>query len=138
MSESKSDGKNLVPRKSEVTYDNGEPTRNRRVYSPLTDIVETADEILVTTDMPGVDEKCVDITLEKNVLTIHAYPPEETVENYSLVFGEYGVGDFERKFVVSQEVDREKIAAKVKNGVLTVHLPKAGPAKARKIEVRAV
>jgi HSP20 family protein len=133
-----SDGKNLVPRKAEVTYDDGEPTRNRRVYSPLTDIVETPDEILVVTDMPGVDEKCVDITLEKNVLTIYAYPPEETVENYSLAFGEYGVGDFERKFIVSQEVDREKIAAKVKNGVLTVHLPKAGPAKARKIEVRAV
>jgi len=132
------DGKNLVPRKEEVTYDNGEPTRNRRVYSPLTDIVETADEILVVTDMPGVDEKCVDITLEKNVLTIYAYPPEETVDKYSQVFGEYGVGDFERKFVVSQEIDREKIAAKVKNGVLTVHLPKAGPAKARKIEVRTV
>ena len=133
-----SDGKNLMPRKEEITYDNGEPTRNRRVYSPLTDIVETADEILVVADMPGVDEKCVDVTLEKNVLTIYAYPPEETVDNYSLAFGEYGVGDFERKFIVSQEVDREKIAAKVKNGVLTVHLPKAGPAKARKIEVRAV
>lgn len=133
-----SDGKNLMPRKEEITYDNGEPTRNRRVYSPLTDIVETTDEILVVADMPGVDEKCVDITLDKNVLTIFAYPPEETVENYSLAFGEYGVGDFERKFIVSQEVDREKIAAKVKNGVLTVHLPKAGPAKARKIEVRAV
>jgi len=133
-----SDGKNLVPRKEEITYDNGEPTRNRRVYSPLTDIVETAEEILVVADMPGVDEKCVDVTLEKNVLTIYAYPPEETVDKYSLVFGEYGVGDFERKFVVSQEVDREKIAAKVKNGVLTVHLPKAGSAKARKIEVRAV
>jgi len=132
------DGKNLVPRKEEVTYDNGEPTRNRRVYSPLTDIIEAADEILVVTDMPGVDDKCVDVTLEKNVLTIYAYPPEETIEKYSLVFGEYGVGDFERKFVVSQEIDREKIAAKVKNGVLTVHLPKAGPAKARKIEVRAV
>lgn len=133
-----SDGKNLMPQKAEVTYDNGEPTRNRRIYSPLTDIVESADEILVLADMPGVDEKCVDITLEKNVLTIYAYPPEEIVENYSQVFSEYGVGDFERKFVVSQEIDREKIAAKVKNGVLTVHLPKTGPAKARKIEVRAV
>ena len=133
-----SDGKNLMPRKEEITYDNGEPTRNRRVYSPLTDIVETTDEILVVADMPGVDEKCVDVTLDKNILTINAYPPEETVENYSLALGEYGVGDFERKFIVSQEVDREKIAAKVKNGVLTVHLPKAGPAKARKIEVRAV
>ena len=89
-------------------------------------------------DLPGADENSVEVTLEKNVLTISAYPPEEKVENYSLEFGEYGVGDFERKFVVSEDVDRERIEAKVKNGVLTLHLPKAGPAKARKIAVRAM
>ena len=89
-------------------------------------------------DVPGADEKTVDITLEKNVLTIYAYPPVETVENYSLTYGEYGVGDFERKFSVPQDIDHDKIEAKVKNGVLTLHLPKAGPAKARKIEVRSV
>lgn len=130
------DEKNLMPNKAEVNYENGEPTRNRRVYSPRTDIVETDGEILVMADVPGVDETCVDVMLDKNVLTIFAYPPEETVENFSMVFGEYGVGDFERKFVVSQEIDRENIAAQVKNGVLTVHLPKVGPAKARKIDVR--
>jgi len=133
-----SDGKSLEPRKSEIQFDNGEPTRNRKVYSPYTDIIDTGSEILVIADLPGADENCVDVTLEKNVLTINAYPPVEKVENYSLEFAEYGVGDFERKFVVSQDIDHDKIEAKVKNGVLTLHLPKAGPAKARKISVKAV
>jgi HSP20 family molecular chaperone IbpA len=133
-----SDGKNLEPRKAEVTYDNGEPTRNRKIYSPHTDIIDTGDEILVIADVPGVDENSVEVTLEKNVLTINAFPPEEKVEKYSLSYGEYGVGDFERKFVVSEEVDRERIQALVKDGVLTLHLPKAGPAKTRKIEVKSL
>jgi len=133
-----SDGKNLEPRKAEVSYDNGEPTRSRKVYSPYTDIIDTGDEILVIADVPGVDEHTLDVTLEKNVLTIYAYPPVEKVENYSLNYGEYGVGDYERKFVVSEDVDRERIQAHVKDGVLTLHLPKAGPARSRKIEVRSL
>jgi len=133
-----SDGKALESRKNEIKFNDGEPTRNRRVYSPYTDIIDTGEEILVVADLPGADENSVEVTLEKNVLTISAYPPEEKVENYSLEYGEYGVGDFERKFVVSEDVDRERIEAKVKNGVLTLHLPKAGPAKARKIAVRAM
>ena len=132
------DGKALEQRKTEVKFNNGEPTRNRRVYSPYTDIIDIGDEILVISDLPGADENCVDVTLEKNVLTISAYPPEETVKNYSLEFAEYGVGDFERKFVVSQDIDRERIEARVKNGVLTLRLPKSGPAKARKITVQAM
>lgn len=133
-----SDGKNMEPRKAEVTYDNGEPTRSRKIYSPSTDIIDTGNEILVITDVPGVDERDVEVTLEKNVLTIFASPPEEKVEKYSLSYGEYGVGDFERKFVVSEDVDREHIQAHVKDGVLTLHLPKAGPAMSRKIEVKSL
>jgi HSP20 family protein len=132
-----SDNKQMEPRKAEVTYENGEPTRSRKLFVPLTDIIDNGDEILVIADVPGVNEKAVEVTLEKNLLTIHAAPPVETVEKYSLTYSEYSVGDFERKFVVSEDVDRERIDAKVKNGVLTVHLPKAGPSKSRKIEVKA-
>jgi HSP20 family protein len=133
-----SDGKSLESRKAEVTYENGEPTRSRKIYSPYTDIIDAGEEILVIADLPGVDEHSVEVSLEKNVLTIYANPPEEQVEKYSLSYGEYGVGDFERKFVVSEDVDRERIQAHVKDGVLTLHLPKAGPAKNRKIEVRSL
>jgi len=132
------DGKALEPRKAEIEFKDGEPTRDRKVFSPFTDIVDTGDEILLIADVPGADEKSVDITLEKSILTLYAYPPTENVENYSLSYSEYGVGDFERKFMIPQDIDHEKIEAKVKNGVLTLHLPKAGPAKARKIEVRSI
>ncbi len=113
-----------------------ERTRQRRVYVPRADIYETRDDVVVTADVPGVDEKSVDITLEKNVLTINAYPADYQPEGYSLVYSEYGVGDYQRRFVISNEIDQEKIEASVKNGVLHLRLPKAGPAKARKISVR--
>ena len=103
-----------------------------------TDINDIGDMILVIADVPGVDEKEVEVTLEKNVLTIYANPAVEKVEKYSLSYSEYSVGDFERKFVVSEDIDRDHIEAHVKNGVLTVHLPKAGPSKSRKIEVRSL
>lgn len=103
------DRNDIEPRKkAEVKFEEGEPTRNRRVYSPETDIIDTGNEILVIADTPGVDETNVDVTLDKNVLTITAYPPVEQVEKYSLSYAEYGIGDFERKFVISQDIDRER------------------------------
>jgi HSP20 family protein len=132
------ENKLMESRKAEVTYDNGEPIRSRKVFMPRTDIIDTGDEILVIADVPGVDEKEVEVTLEKNLLRLYAIPPIENVEKYTLSYAEYGVGDFERKFVVSNEIDRDQIEAQVKNGVLTVHLPKAGPSKSRKIEVRSL
>jgi HSP20 family protein len=114
-----------------------ERTRQRRMYIPRADIYETRDDVVVIADIPGTDEKSVDITLEKNVLTINAYPTNYQPEGYSLVYSEYGVGDYQRRFVISNEIDQQKIEASVKNGVLHLRLPKSGPAKARKISVRA-
>ncbi|MFN8455847.1 MAG: Hsp20/alpha crystallin family protein [Anaerolineae bacterium] len=125
--------------KQEVATVNGsERTRARRAYVPRVDIFETNNEIVVVADMPGVDEKCVDITLEKNVLTINGYVDSVQPENYSLAYAEYEEGDYQRSFTLSNEVDQDNIQASVKNGVLHLHLPKAGPAKAKKIEVKAV
>lgn len=59
-----------VQKKEAEAPEKGELTRERRVYSPPVDIIERKDDIVVISDMPGVDEKSVDITLEKNVLTI--------------------------------------------------------------------
>ncbi len=113
-----------------------ERTRQRRVYIPRADIYETHDDVVVIVDIPGADEKSVDISLEKNVLTINAYPADYQPEGYSTVYSEYGMGDYQRRFVISNEIDQEKIEAGVKNGVLHLRLPKAGPAKTRKITVR--
>lgn len=124
--------------KQEVTtMSDAERTRARKAYVPRADIYETANEIFVVADMPGVDENSLDLTLEKNILTINGYVEPAQLENFSLAYAEYEVGDYQRSFTLSNQIDQEKIEASVKNGVLRLRLPKAGPAKARKIMVTA-
>lgn len=127
----------LDTRKQETSLAEGERTRSNRVYLPRTDIYETDKEILVNADIPGADESRVDITLEKNILTINAQVDVGRYENLRLAYQEYGLGDFQRSFVLSGEIDREKIEAVVRNGVLTLHLPKTRAARSRKIAVKA-
>jgi HSP20 family protein len=128
----------LEPQKDEMTQtEDTERTRDRQVFIPRADIYETEDAMIVLTDMPGVDEKSVDITIEKNVLTINAFVEPEQHENFRCTYAEYGVGDYERSFVLSNQVDREGIEASVKDGVLRLVLPKSKEAKTRKISVKA-
>lgn len=127
-----------VQQKEEITIEEGEErTRDRRCYVPRSDIYETEDAIHVVTDVPGADETSIDITVEKNILTINGYIEPEEHEGYSPAFFEYGIGDYERSFRLSDEIDREGIEATVKNGVLRLRLPKADTARTRKISVQA-
>ncbi|OPY88268.1 MAG: Spore protein SP21 [Syntrophaceae bacterium PtaU1.Bin231] len=114
-----------------------ERTRNRKVFIPFVDIYETKDEIVLLADMPGVDEKGVDITLEKDVLSLTGTVSEDRYPGYSIGYSEYETGDFRRAFTLSDEVDRERIEASMKNGVLRVRLRKIEPAKAKKIPIRS-
>jgi len=123
-----------VQKEQELSVE-GEQTRDRDLFVPRTDILESDDEIVVIADLPGVDPKHVEITLERNVLTINASALEEDLQGYSLVYSEYASGDYQRRFVLSDTIDREKISASVKDGVLRLRLPKAAPAKARKISI---
>lgn len=124
--------------KQEVEVTEGtERTRSGRVYVPRTDIYETAEAIIVLADMPGVNENSVDITLEKNVLSLNGYVEFSPPDDFDLVYAEYEVGDYQRTFTLSDEIDRENIEASVKDGVLRLYLPKAGPAKTRRIPVKA-
>ncbi len=113
-----------------------ERTRARKAYVPRVDIFETNDKMVLLADIPGVDENSLDIILEKNILTINGAVEMEYPEGYGLAYAEYGIGDFQRSFTLSSEIDQANIQAAVKNGVLRLDLPKAGPAKARKIEVK--
>lgn len=119
------------------TPETGERTRTSRIYAPQVDIIERKDDIVVIADMPGVDEKSVDITLEKNVLTIYGRVEAYVPENHKHYISEYGIGDYQRVFTLSDEVDREKIHATVKNGVLRLVMPKAETIKTRKIPIKA-
>ena len=130
--------KNLEVAKEEVkTIEGAERTRDRRAYVPRANIYETENEIMIVADMPGVDEKTVDITLEKNELTINGYIEEERHEGYSLMYAEYGTGDYQRTCIIPNELNRDKIQASVKDGVLRLKLPKANEAKTRVIDVKA-
>lgn len=112
-----------------------ERTRSGRTYTPATDILERADEIILIADMPGVSEDSIDITLENNQLTIQGYVRMEQPEGQSLYYAEYESGDYYRAFSVNETIDRDKIEANLKNGVLRLRLPKLEAAKAKKIKI---
>ncbi len=126
-----------VKKKEVEVVEGAERSRSVKAYVPRVDIYETDDAVHVIADMPGVDEKSVDVTLEKNVLSIYGEVNLGKPDNYSLAYAEYEMGDYERKFTLSDEIDRDKIEASVKDGVLRLVLPKAGPAKTRRIPVKS-
>jgi len=113
---------------------NVERASSRKTFLPDVDIYETPGSIVLIADMPGVDEKSVDITLEKNVLTIEGRVPEE--ETVQPVYAEFESGDYRRAFTLHEEIAQDKIEANVKNGLLTLVLPKVEPTR-RKIEVKS-
>lgn len=123
--------------KEEIVEGDVERTRSRRCFVPRVDIYETGQDIFLAADMPGVDDRSVDITLEKGVLTITGNVEPVQPDNYSLAYAEYTVGDFQRSFSLTDQIDQEHIEATVKDGVLRLRLPKAPQAKARKIAVKA-
>ena len=117
--------------------EDSERTRDIQCFVPRADIYELDDHIVVIVDVPGAGEDSIDITLEKNVLSISAFVEPVELEGYSLSLAEYEVGDYQRSFRISDEIDRENIDATVKDGVLRLYLPKANEAQARKISVKA-
>ncbi len=114
-----------------------ERTRAARIFTPSVDIIERKDGIVLLADMPGVDETSVEITLEKNVLSIYGRVTPQIPGNMKFAYGEYGIGDYQRVFTLSDEIDRDSIEAAVKNGVLKLTMPKAKAAATRKIAVKA-
>lgn len=115
---------------------NGQHTRNRRVFIPRADVYETSETIVVLTDMPGVNDNSIDITLEKNVLTLQGFTHQQ-VENLPLIYCESPEGNYRRVFTLSEEIERDGIQATIKNGVLKIVLPKSAKARAQKIKVKA-
>ena len=118
-----------------VERNDAELTREGREYVPLTDIYEKDNAILVRCDMPGVAEDQIDIRLENNELEIVGKQASSVPEGMDLMIGEYQTGVYRRKFSIPQLIDRDKIHARLHNGVLDIELPKAEQAKPRKIEI---
>lgn len=113
-----------------------ETTRVQEQYiQPPVDIFEQGDDLVVVADLPGVTADNLDVRVEQGILTLQAkaqpiLPGEPYYREYQLV-------NFFRQFQLSDQVDVNKIAADLKNGVLTLHLPRSEAAKPRRIQVKA-
>ncbi|HEV3083864.1 MAG TPA: Hsp20/alpha crystallin family protein [Gemmataceae bacterium] len=104
-------------------------------YTPRVDILETEDELVLFADVPGAGPDTVDIKYENRELTLQARcMPRQSETRYVLC--EYGVGDYYRVFTLDESINADKISAEIKNGVLTLHLPKAEAVKPKKIKVK--
>ncbi len=123
------------PASQEVTRT--EPAWNRPVFRPNVDIVERADELTILADMPGASPEDIDIRFENGTLTLHAKVLQRQARDTGYVLNEYGIGDFQRTFQVSETIDSQRINAEYRDGVLTLQLPKTEAAKRRKIAVKA-
>lgn len=106
----------------------------RRAYVPAVDLYEGESEVDLIVDVPGVPEGGVDLSIEKGVLTLTAVPADGVIAGKKLAYSEYGVGEYRRSFVLSDEIDREGISASLKDGVLRIKLPKSAPS-VKKISV---
>jgi len=103
--------------------------------TPDVDIIETQTEYILYADLPGVDEKSLDITLEKDLLSLSAESHIEVPDGYRKSFEEFESVIYERTFRIADDIDRDNIKASLKNGVLKLILPKAETAKPKKIEI---
>ncbi len=110
--------------------------RRKPVFPPNLDIVEKSDSYVVKGDMPGTVPDSVELNLEGDLLTIKASVNQET-EELPTLYGEYNVGDFETTLRIAGEIDRDNINAELKDGILTLTLPKSEKGKPRQIKVNA-
>lgn len=112
-----------------------ERTRAQERYmQPPVDIYETAEGLVLMADMPGVAPSDLEVRIEENLLTIqgrakHAIDKEP-------IYREFELGNFFRQFELSDQVDQEKIAARLRHGVLILELPRAEKAKPKQIPVQ--
>jgi HSP20 family protein len=120
-----------------VDNERAEQTRGGRTYVPAVDIIERDDELLLLADVPGAHADGIDVNYDRGELTITARVTPRQAPETRYTACEYGVGTFVRTFRIGEGINAAKIQAELSQGVLTLHLPKAEDAKARKITVQA-
>jgi HSP20 family protein len=113
-----------------------ETTIPARVFVPATDIYEAENELSVILEMPGVEKKNVDIRVEDGVLNVEGRLDLAKYQGLQPLYTEYNIGHYARSFRLSSKIDQNKIAAEMKDGVLSLKLPKIEEAKARTIQIR--
>ena len=107
-----------------------------RFFIPQTDIIENNESLVITMDLPGVKKKDVSVKLENNVLEVEGRIDYSPYEKLNPVYSEYNIGNYSRKFTVSNTIDTSNIEAVLNDGVLSLKLLKAPEAKPREIPVK--
>ncbi len=113
-----------------------EPLEKESWIAPLVDIYETKDDYYLTAQMPGVKKEDVKIKLEEGNLVIMGRIDYEQNVNHKYVLKETEIGNYYRRFKISDSVDETKIDAKLENGILNVKLPKHDRLKPKTIEIK--
>jgi HSP20 family molecular chaperone IbpA len=112
------------------------PSGSPVCHTPPIDIHEGPEGLVLEADLPGITASQLSIQLEDNVLSLFARASAPAPEGARVIHEEYRPGDFYRSFILSDEVERSRISAELKNGVLRLNLPKAERAKTRRIEIK--
>ncbi len=112
---------------SQSSQAQSEQRGRRREYVPAVDLIESDKEVTLIVDIPGVPESGVDLNIEKSILSLTAVPEDGVIAGKKLAYSEYGVGEYKRSFALSDDIDKENVSAKLKNGVLRITLPKSAP-----------
>jgi HSP20 family protein len=124
-----------VQEKREVEKKPQETTVPARMFLPTADIFETDRALTVVMEMPGVDKENVDVSVENTLLKVDGRIDFSKYEGLQPVYTEYNIGHYTRSFRLPSTIDQSKIRAEMKDGVLTLVLPKAEKAQPRRISV---
>ncbi len=112
-----------------------ESTVPARAFVPAADIFETDQALTVVLEIPGVAKDNVEIGVENDVLTISGQIDFSNYEGLQPLYTEYNIGNYSRGFQLSSKIEQDGITAELKDGVMTLVLPKAEKAKPRRINV---
>jgi len=111
-----------------------QPMWNARATVPL-DVYRKGERFVVRVDLPGIDPESLDLTIERNVLSIKADRSWMPAEGEEVLVAERPQGTFTRRLFLSEGLDADKISAQYEHGVLTVTVPVSDSAKSRKIAI---
>jgi HSP20 family protein len=110
-------------------------SRRQPIWQPAVDVHESAERILLVADLPGLEQGDVDITIDKNVLSIRGERKTHSPDEGGYQHCERVQGEFTRAFTLPATIDVEAVSAEMKSGVLTITLPKKAEAKPRQIKI---
>jgi HSP20 family protein len=109
---------------------------SEKQYLPAVDAYETADELVLVADMPGVTPESLEVTVEEGVLTLLGRVTAPAIEGERWIQREFVRGDYYRQFRIPRDFLADRIDASMKAGVVTIRIPRAEKTKPRKIDVR--